>query len=396
MNRIEFTRAAALIAFAGATSCQAYLGGFEPADGYTIGSIGNLSGPYLEPMFSGSSGPELIRYNAGTPSPATLTPYAATSPSITSDPRRWNDPSTSQTGWFGVYGEGAARDRTYVNAHYIPSALANPLYGSQGIAFRSGDLDVNSSLPVAPTGGSSVTYRLDSLDLGGFQNTAADLANSRIDFSFAINYAGWVTQFPTATLPANPASQQYQLSSVDNDASLMEIDLGGRPLAGSDYASIQGTYGVRLRFYDNQRIDLVHGNGSGGETVSRFQDAQGDLRANWRGWTVIQGFLDLSTDTFSVEVATTAAPTPSILTAVGPYNNAGTSVITGSLRNALDSFGNITMTGREDPDGGGVFKNYLDNFSFSATTLVPEPSTYATVVGALGLLAAFLRRTRRT
>jgi hypothetical protein len=342
---VSKTRFAALVAALVLTApAHAYLGGFEPADGYILAPIPQGSNPaslYSDVTYynAGQHGA-----NAGGGGPVTVAPDSGLWDLLTPAGAFFRNVATRTTytggappyGPYPTFGSGDDVPAYIIGNHspgYLsPSALAlrneTPLFGP-------------------PIGGPmEYDYDLDTYDFGGQVPASITGGVVTVAFRFCPN--------PSDPPTGGPPRDKFIMSFVD----------GG------------GTIGAQIGYAGNN--DVYWRTGSSGPWTYP------GITADATNWDQFSVSIDLTADTFSVNYHQIV---PNINTTIVP---AGTPIV------PMGNLTNLRWFLTDQVLGGTGGKNFFDAFQFTVP-VIPEPSSVLLVLsGALGLGASVRRRPTTT
>jgi PEP-CTERM motif len=322
-----------------ASPALAYLGGFEPADGYTISTIPQGSNPvsqYIDVTYynAGQNGT-----NAGGGAIATIAPDSGLWKLLTQPGAFFRNSATrsSYTGGappYGAYPTVASGDGVpaYIIGNHNPGYLS-----PSALALR------NETPQVGPPIGGPMEYdyTLDTYDFGGPAPASITSGVVTTSFRFCPN-------------PSDP------IGAPPRDKFIMSFKDSG------------GNIGMQIGYAGDNSIYFRAGS-SGPWTIP-------GITANASNWDQFSVSIDLGADTFGISYHQIA---PNITTMIAP---SGTPLGT--------SMADLTHLGWRLTDqvlGGTGGKNFFDNFQFGVPN-VPEPATcFLMSVGLVGIL---MRRRR--
>jgi hypothetical protein len=324
-----------------ATPALAYLGGFEPADGYTLSAIPQGSNPaslYSDVTYynAGQHGA-----NAGGGVPTTIAPDSGLWDLLTQPGAFFRNAATRATytgtappyGPYPIFGSGDDVPAYAIGNHnpgYLsPSALAirneTPLFGP-------------------PIGGPmEYDYTLDTFDFGG--QVPASITGGVVTVAFRF--------CPNPSDPPNPGAPP-------RDKFIMSfVDSGGNIGAQIGYAGDNSVYWRQ-----------------GGSGTWNYPGITADA-TNWDQFSVS---IDLTADTFSVNYHQIV---PNINTTIVP---AGT-----PLGTPMSNLTNLRWWLTDQVLGGTGGKNFFDAFGFTVPN-IPEPGSLLLVLSGVGAMSMSVRR----
>lgn len=311
-----------------ASPALAYLGSFEPADGYTITAIpGSPGSPYIDVSY----------YNAGqfgaNAGGGSATPIAP-------DSGLWD--LKSEAG--GYYATSAARNADTGTAPPYPasfSAINAYIIGNHSPGHTgNGALAVRND--AGAIGAMEYDYTIDTYDFGGLTPSLVTSGVVSTGFYFC----------PNPSEPPNPggASPEKFIMSFKDQSGNIGLQLG--------YAR------------DNEVYWRADSSGSWNYT-GVIADS-----TNWDAFTVN---IDLTANTFGIDYFDVSTSLTSTLAPAGTALGAG-----------MQNLTNLDWWLDQQVSGGVGGKNFFDDFSFQTT--VPEPSSAMLLLGGGALVCLRRRR----
>jgi hypothetical protein len=326
---------ATTIAFA-AGRAEAYLGGFEPADGYTINQIpGSPPSDFIDVTY----------YNAGQ--------WGANAGGGGTVPRPLNDPSnlwqllTSP----GAYFPNTATRNTYVSSAPpyppFPSTAGVPIYAvGNHFMGRTGTCLALRNETFSGYGPMEYDSKLDTFDFGGPAPASVTTGIVSTGFYFC----------PNPSMPSQPGTQSPQ-----------KFIMSFRDSAGAT--------GLQLGYAQDNTVYWRPGSSGAWTYTSTIADS-----SNYDGFTVN---IDLTNDTFELKYFDFSAS--NTLT----FAPAGT-----ALGAPMTDLTHLRWYLTDQVSGGVGGKNFFDDFSFRVNQ-VPEPASMMLTVLGGSAVASVVRRRKR-